>query len=453
LDPRTRQLLEAPVGALLVRLAAPNVLVMLAQSSVGLIEAYFVARLGPDALAGVSLVFPALMLAQMVSAGAMGGGILSAIARALGGGRLDDANRLVWHAFAIALGLGLFTTIIMLTLGRPLYVAMGGAGGSLKAALVYSNTIFAGALLLWLFNSLAAVIRGTGDMALPAWVICGGAVALIPLSPALIFGLGPFPAMGVAGGASAVLAYYAIGAAIFAWRLWSGGGVLRPSIKPPRLSWLAMWDILRVGAVSALVSATTNVTVATATGFAGAFGPNAIAGYGAGGRLEYLLVPLVFGFGAPMAALVGTNLGAGKRDRALRAAWVGAIMATVVCEGVGLLAAWRARDWMSLFATDASVIDVGVAYLHTVGPVYGFFGLGLSLYFASQGAGRLGWPLFGGILRVLVSIAGGALSLRYVGDLQGVFLALAAGLVAFGLVNAGAVASGVWFKSRGPVSP
>ena len=432
---------------MLIRMAAPNVLVMLAQSSVGLIEAFFVARLGADALAGVSLVFPALMLAQMISAGAMGGGILSAVARALGGGRREDANRLVWHALAIAICLGLLTTLIMVTLGRTLYVAMGGGGASLVAALTYSNTIFAGALLLWLFNSLAAAIRGTGNMALPAVVICGGAVVLIPLSPMLIFGLGPLPAMGVAGGASAVLASYAIGAMIFACYLWTGAGVLKPARRPPRLSGSAMWDILRVGAISALVSATTNVTIATATGFAGAFGPAAIAGYGAGARLEYLLVPLVFGLGAPMAALVGANLGAGQRDRALRVAWTGALMATLICESVGLLAAWRARDWMSLFAQDTRVIDVGVAYLHAVGPAYGFFGLGLSLYFASQGAARVGWPLFGGILRVLVSIAGGWLSLSLARDLSGVFLALAMGLVVFGLVNATAVARGVWFRA------
>jgi Na+-driven multidrug efflux pump len=200
--------------------------------------------------------------------------------------------------------------------------------------------------------------------------------------------------------------------------------------------------------VAALASATTNATIATATGFAGAFGADAIAGYGAGARLEYLLVPLVFGFGAPMAALVGTNLGAGKRDRALRAAWIGAIMATTICECVGLVAAWRAHDWMALFARDVSVIDVGVSYLRVVGPAYGFFGLGLSLYFASQGAGRVGWPLFGGILRVLVSIGGGLLALSLARDLHGVFLSLAVGLVVFGLVNATAVARGVWFTRR-----
>ena len=91
IDPRTRALLDGPIVATLLRLAAPNVLVMMVQASVGLIETYFIGWLGTDALAGVALVFPAVMLMQMMSAGAMGGGISSAVARALGGGRRGDA--------------------------------------------------------------------------------------------------------------------------------------------------------------------------------------------------------------------------------------------------------------------------------------------------------------------------------------------------------------------------
>src|SRR5215475_14189225 len=98
MDPRTRLLLEAPIGSTLLRLAFPNVVVMVVQASIGLIETYFVAKLGTDALAGMALVFPILMLVQMISAGAMGGGILSAVARALGSNRRDDANTLAWHA-------------------------------------------------------------------------------------------------------------------------------------------------------------------------------------------------------------------------------------------------------------------------------------------------------------------------------------------------------------------
>src|SRR3984885_12092787 len=169
-DPRTRALIEGPIAATLIRLAAPNVLVMLAQSSVGLIETYFVGKLGTDALAGVALVFPLLMLMQMMSAGAMGGGMSSAIARALGAGRRDDANALALHALVIALIFGLAFTVMLLAGGPSLYRAMGGSGASLAAAMTYSGVVFAGAILVWLFNSLANVIRGTGNMAVPALV-------------------------------------------------------------------------------------------------------------------------------------------------------------------------------------------------------------------------------------------------------------------------------------------
>src|SRR5437016_12665155 len=178
-DTRTRVLLEGPIASTLLRLATRNVLVMFVQASVGLIETYFVAKLGTDALAGVALVFPVLMLMQMMSAGAMGGGISAAIARALGAGRRADADALVVHALAIGVGFGLLFMLAVLSGGPWLYGAMGGSGASLAAALTYSNVVFAGAVLIWVFNSLANVIRGTGNMAVPAVITPFGAAALI----------------------------------------------------------------------------------------------------------------------------------------------------------------------------------------------------------------------------------------------------------------------------------
>src|SRR6266571_7588998 len=158
-DPRTRLLLEAPIAGTLLRLATPNVLVMVVQASVGLIETYFIGKLGTEALAGVALVFPVVMLMQMMSAGAMGGGISSAVARALGAGRRADAEALVLHALAISVLFGLGFMLAVLGGGPWLYRTLGGSGASLDAELIYSNWVFAGAVLVWLFNSLASVIR------------------------------------------------------------------------------------------------------------------------------------------------------------------------------------------------------------------------------------------------------------------------------------------------------
>ena len=167
MTPRTRALLQGPIVATLLWMAWPNVLVMVAQAATGLIETWFVAKLGTDALAGMALVFPAVMLMQMISAGAMGGGISSAIARALGAGRRDQADALVLHALIINIALGVTCSVVMLAFGRPIYRALGGEGATLEAALAYSNVVFAGNVLLWLLNGFASVIRGTSMLPVP----------------------------------------------------------------------------------------------------------------------------------------------------------------------------------------------------------------------------------------------------------------------------------------------
>jgi putative MATE family efflux protein len=445
LSPRTRMLLNDPIVPTLLRLAWPNILVMLAQASTGLIETWWVARLGTDALAGMALVFPGFMMMQMLSGGAMGGGISSAIARALGGGKRDDANALVLHALIINLALGLMFAVLVLAFGPSLYSAMGGRDGSLRAALIYSNVVFAGTPLVWLMNALASVIRGTGNMFVPSMAICIGVVLLVPLSPALIYGVGPFPALGIAGGGVAVIATTVLTGALLAGYILTGRSLVRPRLC--RLRWPLFADILRVGAVGGISTLQTTLTVALTTALVGAAaGPDAVAGYGTGSRLEYLLVPLVFGLGAPLVALVGTNIGAGQRERALRIALTGGAVAFAMTETIGLAASLFPEAWLGLFGHDPAMLATGTAYLRWVGPAYGFFGLGLSLYFASQGAGRLGWPLFAGLLRLVIAVGGGWLVLHMTGSIGWVFAALSAALVVYGVTLSTAVASGAWHR-------
>jgi putative MATE family efflux protein len=447
---RTRLLLEGPLVATLLTLAAPTLLVNIAQSSVGIVETYFVGKLGTDALAGVALVFPVVMLVQMMSAGAVGGGISSAMARALGADRRRDADDLVVHSIAVGVLFGIVFTGSLLLGGAWLYSTLGGRGASLAAALTYSNVIFSGAVLIWLFNSLANVIRGTGNMHVPAFVTCGGLLFVIPLSPCLIFGVGPFPRLGVAGGGAALLAYYAVGCLILGAYLRSGRVPVRLTFSNVRFRRSLFADILRVGAVSALVTIGTNVTVASVTGLVGTFGPAAIAGYGVGARLEYLLVPLAFGLGAPMVAVVGTNFGAGRRERAVHAAWLGALMAAALCAGVGFLGAVFPRAWLGLFGSDPAMLDAGTRYLQTVAPFYAFFGLGMGMYFAAQGFGRLRWAVLANVTRLGIAVGGGWLALRLTGDLSLVFVALGAGVVAFGPINAAALATGAMVPGSSP---
>jgi putative MATE family efflux protein len=447
-SPRTHLLLHGPIVPTLLRLAWPNILVMLAQSSAGLIETWFVSHLGTDALAGMALVFPGFMMMQMLSSGAMGGGISSAIARALGARRHDDADALVLHAVIINVALGMMCSALVLLFGPTLYRALGGEGGSLDAALRYSNVVFAGTALVWLMNALANVIRGTGNMFVPSLAICLAVLLLVPLSPCLIFGIGPFPALGIAGGGLAIVFTTMLSASVLGWYILSGRSLVR--FRLVRLRWAMFYEILRVGAVASVTTLQTTLTIALTTALVGAAaGPYAIAGFGTGGRLEYLLVPLVFGLGAPLVALVGTNIGAGQRARALRIALTGGALAFVLTEAVGLTAAIWPTAWLGLFGHDPRMLATGTAYLRSVGPAYGFFGLGMALYFASQGAGQLSWPLFAGLLRMLIAIGGGWMALRMTGSLGWLFAALSAALAIYGLTLAAAIASGAWFWRLG----
>ncbi|HKZ08568.1 MAG TPA: MATE family efflux transporter [Methylomirabilota bacterium] len=448
-DPRTRALLEGPIVPTLLRLAAPGVAVMLLQAAVGTLDAVFVGWLGAEALAGVSLVYPLLMLMQTMSAGGMGGGIASAVARALGAGRRADADRLAAHGVLIALGMaGLFTGVL-LGVGPVLYRAMGGHGAALEAALAYSRVLFGGAVAFWLFNSLASVIRGSGRMLLPAMVMAGASVAYLVLSPALIMGWGFLPRLGVAGAAAASVAAFGGGSLLLAASLRAPGSLVRLSLAGfrPRLRLFA--EILRVGAPGALNTVFTNLTVVLLTGLVGPFGLHALAGYGMGARLEYIQIPLVFGVGSALVAMVGTNVGAGRLARAERVAWIGAALAGGVTGAIGLTFALFPRTWMGLFTAEPAVIAVGTSYLRIVGPAYGFFGVGLALYFASQGAGRLAWPLLAGFLRLVLAAAGGWLATRGLGGgPEALFVAIALALVVMGVMVALPIKAGAWRRGQ-----
>ena len=447
ITPRLQRMLSGAVVPTLLSLAWPNILVMLAQASTGLIETWWLSHLGIDALTGMAIVFPCFMMMSMLSAGAIGGGIASSIARALGARRQDDADALVLHAIVINLVIGIATSAIFLVFGSRIYTAMGGQGASLRAALEYSNVVFAGNIMLWLMNALASVIRGTGDMMLPSVAVCLGVVVLVPLSPLLIFGAGPIPALGIAGGGLAVVITTVLSFLILSVYLLSGRSGVTLRWRP--LRWSMASDILRVGGVGVINTLQTTLTVTLATAMVGHIGgPDAVAGYGTGARLEYLLIPLVFGLGAPLVALVGTNIGAGQRKRALKIALSGAMIAFALTECIGVAAAIYPVAWLSLFGHDPKMLATGVLYLRAVGPVYGFFGLGLSLYFASQGAGRLGWPLFGGLLRMATALGGGWLVLKFTGSLHWLFLILALSLVVYGTTVVLAIGSGAWFKVR-----
>ena len=430
-------LLTAPIVPTLARLSAPGLLLVAFQSMVSVGDTWFVGRLGTAPLAGLALVFPLIMLLQMTSAGAMGGGVSSAIARSLGAGNAERARRLVVHALIIAAGMAAAFTVLLLVFARPLYRLLGGDGETLANALAYSNVVFAGAITVWVANTLSSVLRGSGNMLVPALALIGAACIHVPLSGALVLGLGPMPRLGIAGAGIAYVTTFTLAAVIMALVVFRPASALRPRAEDLALDRRLFGDILRVGGLSVLNSFQVVLTAVVLTGFVGRFGAAALAGYGVGVRLELLQIPLVFAVGQALVVLVGTSIGAGNPERAKRIAWAGTAMAAAICLAIGATVAIFPLAWVGLFSTDPAVLDAGTRYLRIVAPFYPLLGASIALYFASQGAGRMLRPVLAGTTRLAIVLLGGALS----ASLTAVFGVVATGI----LVSTGLM---IWFVAR-----
>ncbi len=440
--------LDGPITPTLLRLALPTVVVLVVQTLVGVAETYFISFLGTETLAGVTLVFPVLMLMQMMSNGGIGGGVSSAIARALGANRHSDADGLVWHSVALATAFGAVFSLAAILFGSYLYRSMGGSGATLTAALTYSGIVFAGSIPIWITALLSAALRGAGNVKVPALVIVSGAVILLALSPPLIFGWGPFPRLGVAGGGAAVLIYYLLAAVALSIYLRSSRSPVKLRIVP--LQGRLFMDILGVGLPSAVGTVQVNLTVTFVTAAVGHFGADAIAGFGIASRLDYLQIPIIFGLGTAIVTMVGINMGADQVERARRVAWIGAGIAFGVTQIIGLLAALFPHVWMKLFTNDPNVQEMGSLYLRTIAPAYGAIGLGLALYFASQGTNRVLLPVLAGTVRMIVAAGLGWSAVIWYGASVGVlFQTVAVAALAYGMLTAAAVLPRRMFRARG----
>jgi Na+-driven multidrug efflux pump len=214
-------------------------------------------------------------------------------------------------------------------------------------------------------------------------------------------------------------------------------------LRAARLEWRLFRDILRVGLPSAVGTIVANLTVVLATGLVGTFGRDAIAGYGLASRLDYLLIPLLFALGTASVTMIGINIGAGRHARATRIAWTAAAVSAAVTLAIGLVAALFPEAWIHLFSHEEEVVRIGSAYLVRVAPLYAFTGLGMALYFASQGAGRMLWPFSAGVARLALVLTLGSYWIHVAhGSLSGLFWIVAASQVVFGGITAFAMASG-----------
>ena len=442
--PQRNPLLTAPILPTLSKLALPNTIAMLAMALVAVAETVYVGWLGTPSLAGMALVFPMVMLQQMMSAGAMGGGVSSAVSRALGAGDEARAARLAWHAVIIGIIAGLTFTAVFLLGGTAIYQTLGGRGAALAQALAYSNVIFVASCSVWLANTFASILRGSGNMQVPSLSLLMVSLSQVIIGGSLGLGIGPFPRLGMPGIALGTAIAYSGGAAFQLWYLLSGRARVRLSLRSASFDSRMFADILKVGALACISPLQTVLTALIATRLVSGIGIEALAGYGIGSRLEFLLVPITFAIGVACVPMVGMAIGAGDVARARRVAWTGGIVSALIVGVIGLIVAVMPDLWAARFTTDLAVLTTTRIYFAWAGPSYFLFGAGLCLYFASQGAGKVLGPVIAGTLRLAIVMIGGWFIAGTEHASEHLFAVIGLGMAAYGLATVLAVYVTPW---------
>ena len=442
----TNSLVTSPILPTLLRLALPNTVAMFGSTLVAVAETSYIGRLGIEPLAAIALVFPFAMLTQMMSAGAMGGGVSSAVSRALGAGDHDRAASLALHAALIGVGGGLFFTAMMLLFGRQFFAMLGGQGAVLGQACDYSNVLFSGAIAIWLVNTLASVLRGTGDMRLPSAILIAAATVQIIVGGTFGLGLFGLPQFGMRGVAAGQLTAFSLAGAFLLWYLASGRSRLKLKFSAFRFQRGMFIDILNVGAIACLSPLQSVLTILIFTKILAGFGTETLAGYGMGSRLEFLLTPIAFAIGVASVPMVGMAIGAGLVTRARQVAWTAAALAGVSVGLVGLVVAVKPALWVSLFTSDPGVTAAANSYFAWAGPAFAFFGVGACLYFASQGAAKVGGPVLAYTARLAMVAIGGWWLAKVDAPASALFALVGAGMVVLGLGTALSVRMTRWGK-------
>lgn len=320
-DARGEMLLSGAILPTLLRLTLPNLIALCSATVVSIAETVYVGSLGVASLGGIALAFPIFMLMQMLSAGAMGGTVSGAVSRALGAGDRDRAQALALCSLVIAVVFGIIFTAAVLAFGPAVYRTLGGSGAVLEQALAFSSVAAWAITGIWLTNILASIARGSGNMVVPAATLLAAGLGQVIVGGVLGLGLGPFPRLGIAGVAAGQLAAFSSAGIFLVWHLRSADARLTLQFASGLLSIAWFKDILRVGAVAMLSPLLSVAAILVLTGLVARFGPQALAGYGIGVRLEFLLIPIAFSVGVASVPMVGTAIGAANLGRARKIAW------------------------------------------------------------------------------------------------------------------------------------
>ncbi|HLT92439.1 MAG TPA: MATE family efflux transporter [Woeseiaceae bacterium] len=382
---------SGPIGRGLGLLAIPMMLEMAMEAVFALADIVFVSLLGTNAVAAVGLT-EALVTVLYALAIGFGMGVTAMVSRRIGARRFDDAATVAGQAIWVGLGLALAIATVGLLWAEDLLELMGASDAVIAEGAGYTLVLLGGSGSIIFLFLLNAAFRGAGDapIALRALVLANG--INIVLDPLLIFGLGPFPELGVTGAAVATTIGRGTGVAYLAWTLFNGRGRLRLTLSSCRLvpSLVRRMVAISIGGVGQFLIATASwIAIMRIVAL---YGSAPVAAYTIALRLiEFALLP-AWGLGNAAATLVGQNLGAGKPDRAEQTVWRAARYNATFMLGVGIVLVLAAAPIVALFSDDADILRHGTACLRILGIGYPLYAVGMIIIQAMNGAGDTRTP-------------------------------------------------------------
>ncbi len=404
---------------------------MLMAATSNVLYTYYVSRLGAEAIAAVSLVFPMVLLAITAMSGGIGAGASSAVARALGAGDREQAAWVAEHALLLAAAIGVAFAIVIFFAAHGLFSLMGGKGAVLERATLFARILFGGAIIQFVGAMFDSILRAEGNVRIASvWSMVSIGLQII-LTPIFMFVLG----LELPGAALAMLLSQLLATVPRAYWVLGGKGAVQPRLHRSRLSAKPLQDILRVGIPASLSTMITYVGTMVLTAVVARFGDAHLAAYGLGTRFDFMLLSVVFGVGASVLTLVGMATGAGQRQRAVVYLNTSIWMVLAMLAVPSLALAWHPELWLHIFSQDAEIEAVGSMYFRIIGPSYPFLGIAMVTSFAFQGLGRATAPMLWMIVRVLAVVGGAIACTAWLGmDEHAVFAAVAIGNVASAVV-------------------
>jgi putative MATE family efflux protein len=388
----TRQdLTRLPVRRAIFLLSVPMVLEMMMESIFAVVDVFFVGRLGADAVATVGLTESLLTI---IYAGAMGLsiGATALVSRRIGEGDPERAARTAVQAIGLGMVLAVPVAVAGVVFARPLMALMGGSPWVQEHGVRYTQVMLGGmgsVLLLFLIN---AIFRGSGDAAISMRVLGLANAINIILAPLLIFGVGPFPELGVMGAAVATTFGRSCGVVYQLYRLARGDGRLQVRREHLRLepgTMLAMLRLSGAGTAQALVGTTSWVVLAR---IVATFGSAAVAGYTIAIRVVLFALLPSWGLSNAAATLVGQSLGARQPERGEQAVWTAGRINAVFLGALGLLFVVAAERVVGIFTQEPQVVAHAVHALRIMSASFVFYAFGMVLTAAFNGAGDTATP-------------------------------------------------------------